>query len=489
MKKTSLSLAVAATVAASAQAQMYIDHSNTGEVLLYPFYTADGGNETYITVVNTTDQYKAAKVRILEAEDSKEVRDFNLYLSPYDHFSFAISKGADGYGQLETADVSCTVPAITGPVPFTLQLAIDAKDKNLDPSRSLQGYVEIIEMGQFKEVMGKNWLHSKGAAPAGCSKLVEAWTAGGQWYKDAAADDVGHYGEETSWSGGGLYGVGMIVNPDKGTAMGYDAEAIDNAVTGRGAQLHYPPGSVLPNFTSDGFLTSSTIFANGVASTFTYADSEDAVSSVLMTGSITNEYVLDDAFDGSTDWVITFPTKRRYVAGKTADLPFANPWTGDESCDPISYQVFDREEQTIVYIPGEPLFSPAPEEEKEDIEICYEANVVTFTKDLAAADSALFGEDPSVSEARIQTLLKPSDFQHGWAEISFLQADLIAAYDTSFHYLPAQSGGNLGGLPAIGFAVVEFENGTLEGGSILANYQGAWEHKTLVTTSYTSSAY
>ena len=91
MKKNLMTLAVAGAVAASAQAQMYVNPDNTGEVLIYPFYSADNGNQTYIHVVNTTNLYKAAKVRILEAENSQEVRDFNLYLSPKDHFSFAIS--------------------------------------------------------------------------------------------------------------------------------------------------------------------------------------------------------------------------------------------------------------------------------------------------------------------------------------------------------------------------------------------------------------
>lgn len=505
MKKTALSLAVAATVAASAQANMYIDGNNEGEVLIYPFYTADGGNETYITVVNTTAHYKAAKVRILEAEDSKEVRDFNLYLSPYDHFSFAISKGADGYGQLETADVSCTVPQIDGPVPFTLQLAEDAKDTNLDPSRTLQGYVEIIEMGQFnktaadaKTPVGSLWLHKNGAKPAGCATLVKYWTAGGAWAQDAAAAPyIGTTGMIATWDGGGLYGYGMIVNPEKGTAMGYDATAIDNAIEGNGAVNHYEPGSVKPNFLSPGFDTESTVFANGAAANFSYGGTNarlDAVSSTMMTTGITNDYILDDAFDGSTDWVITFPTKRQYVAtgvsavtkkANPADLPFYIAWNGNESCDPISYKFWDREEQDYTPDPDEPMFSPAPEYEYDDYEICYEANVVTFTQDLDAADSALFGDDPSVSEARIQLKLKPYTFEHGWAEISFLQSDLIdpAGYGRNFHRLPAATGDTLLGLPAVGFAVVEFENGTLEGGSIMANYQAAIEHKTEVATS------
>ena len=61
---------------------------------------------------NSTDGYKAVKVRIVEAQNSQEVLDFNLYLSPQDHFSFAITATEEGGAKLITADNSCTVPAI-----------------------------------------------------------------------------------------------------------------------------------------------------------------------------------------------------------------------------------------------------------------------------------------------------------------------------------------------------------------------------------------
>jgi len=121
MKKNLLSLAVAASAAgitSLATAQMYINSENTGEALVFPLYSTQGGNDTYIHIVNTTAQYKAVKVRMLEGEESLETLDFNLYMSPQDHFSFAITADGDG-ALLRTGDTSCTVPAITGDVPFT----------------------------------------------------------------------------------------------------------------------------------------------------------------------------------------------------------------------------------------------------------------------------------------------------------------------------------------------------------------------------------
>ena len=68
MKKNILSLAVAASAAgitSLATAQMYINTEHTGEALIFPFYSAQGGNDTLISIANTTAGTKAVKVRII----------------------------------------------------------------------------------------------------------------------------------------------------------------------------------------------------------------------------------------------------------------------------------------------------------------------------------------------------------------------------------------------------------------------------------------
>jgi hypothetical protein len=50
-----------------------IDSTDLGEVMVYPYYT-----------VEPEPPSKVVKVRFLEGYNSREVLDFNLYLSPYD---------------------------------------------------------------------------------------------------------------------------------------------------------------------------------------------------------------------------------------------------------------------------------------------------------------------------------------------------------------------------------------------------------------------
>jgi hypothetical protein len=106
MKRKLLPVAVAAglTAAGSAHA-VFVNPEGTGQALIYPFYTVEGGHDTYINLVNTTNQTKAIKVRFVESMNSVEVLDFNLYLSPFDHWSAVVTRDPDGDGAaIRTAD-------------------------------------------------------------------------------------------------------------------------------------------------------------------------------------------------------------------------------------------------------------------------------------------------------------------------------------------------------------------------------------------------
>ncbi|MEX0914677.1 MAG: hypothetical protein WDZ60_02185, partial [Wenzhouxiangellaceae bacterium] len=68
-----------------------VNPDGLGQVLLYPYYTARGGNDTFISIVNTTTAGKAVKIRFIEALNSREVLDFNIYMSPFDVWTAAIT--------------------------------------------------------------------------------------------------------------------------------------------------------------------------------------------------------------------------------------------------------------------------------------------------------------------------------------------------------------------------------------------------------------
>ncbi|HXU54529.1 MAG TPA: hypothetical protein VN744_03790, partial [Casimicrobiaceae bacterium] len=87
-------------VTGAAQA-VNLNPDGLGQVLIYPYYTtrADAGGNAYtslLSVVNTTSSAKAVKVRFLEGKSSKEVLDFNLFLSKHDVWTAAIFASGAG---------------------------------------------------------------------------------------------------------------------------------------------------------------------------------------------------------------------------------------------------------------------------------------------------------------------------------------------------------------------------------------------------------
>ena len=368
MKKTAMSLAVTAALlggAVSAYGSMYTNDRGLGEAMVYPFYSSANGNDTYVHVVNTTEYTKAVKVRFVEARNSTEVLDFNLYLSPYDEWAGVITRntaeGSTG-AIIRTVDNSCTVPELgtagganvgelagtqttlpNGKIlrdqPFVNFKYLDDAERNENAEtglvRTTEGYIEVIEMGQLSPNLGlgADAVHGSDGVPADCDALVAAWTTtGGQqgiWAADAQAELLQNTG--LGWVGGGLYGYGVLINVENGTAAGYDAVAIEGFNDPEApAPLHFPPGLERPSLEDAN--QEVVIFSDGAATEYFFGNGQDAASALFSTSGIANDYVVDPDIDALTDWVITMPTKRSYTQGDP-DVDAIRPFKiGRASC-------------------------------------------------------------------------------------------------------------------------------------------------------------
>lgn len=446
MKMKLLSTAVAAglgmgLMVTAAQAS-YINPQGTGQALLYPYYTAESGNDTYIQITNTSNVGKVVKVRFLESKNSQEVLDFNLYLSAHDVWAGAVTATADG-AKLVTQDKSCTVGAIPAAgQPFVNYRYLGDSDTSL--ARTREGHVEIIGMSDI--VTGSSIstaiTHVNGV-PANCS-FVQT---------DANNTTANGLTAPT----GGLYGYAHLVNVANGTDSVYDATAIANFST---ADLYTKPGNILPNLKSTD--TDPTSF-NGTAAVTTplgaFASTADAISSLFMTRDLMNDYVVDPAIKAGTDWVVTFPTKTLYVnngmatttTANAATPPFTVGWNTSTStaCEPISLSYYDREEQ---YPAGSSIqFSPPPPTSPGNA-LCYEANVISFN------GSNVLGSPNALN--------LPVNYASGWMDLQFNgTANVITTTVPS----------TFTGLPAMGFADIKFTNGNV--GGLLSNYSGITNHK------------
>ncbi|MGD2129423.1 MAG: hypothetical protein PVJ33_07185 [Lysobacterales bacterium] len=359
-------LAGAAGIAGTAQA-VNLNPDGLGQVLMYPYYTTNGGNQTLLSVVNTTDSAKAVKVRFLEGFNSREVLDFNLYMSAWDVWAAAIVDGgmmdeaSAGTPYLLVPDDSCTVPYLYGMgvedgygfgwQPF-LKLAYNdngtVNDVNYDfadggPTgieRAAEGHFEMIEMGtvvsgsdteddithgtfddpvlddngdkQYDE--NDKLITEKVYRPGDCEQLVDNWT------RDANYDPLGDWTLDPQMdigrNSGGLFGGAAIVNSENGTMYSYNALAVQGFDKSDGL-LHFEPGGINPSL-NDGDQDTATIFfgvPQDKAVSFQYPSNRtvEAVSALFMHENIMNEYTIEKVASASTEWVVTFPTKNFYV--------------------------------------------------------------------------------------------------------------------------------------------------------------------------------
>jgi len=461
MKKILPVAVLAALAGVNAAQAVHVNPDGTGQVLVFPFYTVESGQDTYINLVNTTEDYKAVKVRILESMNSQEVLDFNLYLSPQDHWSAVITADEAGGGAIKSNDNSCTVPlAISNHQKVPFRKFQFTQDSVNGIERTREGYIEVIEMAT---ITGSDYraaiLHGSDGVPGDCGYLDDAWTSGGSWDQSDGDDGV------TAVTGG-LYGYGVLIDVDEGTDASYDAVAVDDWIDSQGnGWFHSAPGDLFPSIASDADLGYDVFDQGGVVSGIAFTGA-DSVSATMMQGAISNDFVLEQDISAGTDWVVTFPTKRFYVNQTPPVEPFTNDWTSETStaCEVFNIEYWDREERT----PVDPIdpndFSPLPPPgEIPTFSFCYEANVLTFNNSNVLAASSRTGVNLNLE----------SGFENGWARIDFRGNDIgVWGNDREL-----QTDDHLfSGLPVVGFAVQRYVNGELPNG-VLSNYSGTDIHK------------
>jgi hypothetical protein len=480
--------------------------------LIFPYYTVNPSasgekNQTLLSVVNTTGNAKAVKVRFLEGLNTREVLDFNLYMSAYDVWTAAIYDDA-GYPTLVTRDTTCTVPYIygfnnAGANPGGKQRFLTyalGDGGGTDVSRTAEGHFEMIEMGTVTDtaVNGSAWAatHVNGV-PNKCSQLVAAWTDApgvlndGYWITDPFVDMTA--------PSGGMFGGAAIVNPGEGAMYSYDPTALNNFATRVDAadDLHQEPGRVLPSLNSGDVYTGTVFLDTGaVLDSDTFTRGVDAVSFVFMHDQIMNEYTTENVVLAATEWVVTFPTKHFYVyQGSSGSFdaipPFTSTWYYDDvddllylPCEVVILDgLWDREERTIEPEDGQtapPVVSPAPPPTYDSLphfELCYETNVIRFGReDEAGGPTEILGSENSHNIDHITDL----GFQYGWARLGLddfpFDFDGSGAIDGNEANFSRGALGGLEGLPVVGFAVQRFTNSGAQPG-VLATYGGIFSHK------------
>lgn len=338
MRKNVLALSIAAMIgglgfAGAASAQLAVNASGAGHMLLVPYYTAQNGNMSVFHVVNTdTVNGKAVKVRFRGAANSDDVLDFQVFMSPGDVWTAAVTKGANDVAQLVTADGTCTLPAIAKntPVSFVqdrLPSSMSAADK---ASNTREGYVEIFNMADISAATaaGNNPAnpsvvanyplytaikHVNGVAPCTDSVL-----------NDTLTNTNGTLSALTAPTGG-LTGSWYVINVPQTTTFSGAANAI--VATGTTNIVFSPQTTGTPTlFSADplfkgGVLTAQNYDLPDLSTPYVTASSQanadiqaGVLTSQLARSAVINQYATDAEVTAKTDWVFSMPTRRYSIA-------------------------------------------------------------------------------------------------------------------------------------------------------------------------------
>ncbi|TXG79896.1 MAG: hypothetical protein E6R14_10245 [Thermomicrobiales bacterium] len=452
---------------------MNVAQDGKGEVLLFPYYSVLNGFDTIFSVTNTSDRTVLFKVRWREAKNSREVRDFNVALSPHDVWTAGVTINGSG-ALVRTFDKSCTSPILpAGPngstqVDFT-SVGYDGSDPAFPYdnggralSRVQEGYFEVIEMAistipessiTSAATIEYNTQHVTGV-PRNCAVFDNAFLDAANLVN--AANGSGAFSTFTA-PANVLVGNSTLINVASGKAIDATPTAIQNFQDTQ--TIIFTPGDLSPSL-GDGEIAPSAFFLlDGVPTTVPVAaavvpPSVDAVSVLLMANRVINEYATggSDTSSAKTDWVVTFPTKHHYTDdGLTAvQPPFAQLFspTG-ASCDPISLSIYDREEKTQVNV-GQTQFSPRPTG-PSGASLCNEVNVLTFN------NSAVLGSGVqlSVDTSTVGTA--------GWAALTLTANVPLLGYTR---------------LPTIGFSAITRDN-TADAGNN-RNYGSGSDHARVI---------
>lgn len=516
MKKKILSAAILVASGIGSVQAVNLSQDGTGEVLIFPYYTTNGGHKTLLSVVNTTEETKAVKVRFREGMNSREVLDFNLYLSPEDVWVGTVSD-VNGTPTLTTGDKSCTVPmigagkefvsyaydndhadAVTGQRMTSTNVEYDGGPTTID--RAAEGYVEMIEMG-IEDTLDPNWAlvwdkagaagdgktdstHAAGT-PNDCAGLVSSWTVGAGGWQDRGANVA------MNAPTGGLFGMGAVINVATGTEMAVVPTAL---AAFKNAPDHRSPGSSLPTLANATPAQSVVVMNDGVSQGVRvyqdiWANGEDSVSAVLQARAIMNQFTINPDVNAETSWIVTFPTKHYYadsvpnptaLSVRDARAPFVNDFTdtsgvtkddkveNGKACEAAERAYVDREEGTPIATVDGPGFSPQPIQSVTPYSLCNEVNVVNFG-----------ASDVFSSTYLSNTFELEAGFDKGWGALYFV--DGADGFGHAGHNLintvansVVPSDRAYQGLPVIGFRVTRLGNADVGVG---AAYDVADAHK------------
>ncbi len=410
-------------------------HDHRGEVLIFPFFSAENGWESLIHISRSEQgNSKLLKLRVREGINGKEVNSFNIYTHHSENWRASISRDANNHVVLHIVEGRCIVAS------------------NLESGGAGSQFQLGASMGTIE--IYKIELSPTFSEATDCGDIAARWKPQGIWLANPLADL-----RDTSNST--ISAEMTLLNVKNGLAASYTATALsqfkDKDIE-KNQISHTSPFDPSPNLSEANPLVTSMIGVDVVPES---GEGIDAVATVLNHDVYENDVVNEESIGARTDWVISYP-----LTGYKNHRPITVTIDGNERhCEtfklpPVEGEPIIESESAIL----EPIFiswgqghqigheaidagtiAPRPPRMKVGTALCNAVNIISFEGKppvLASPDS------PNVKN--ISGVIA--------SDASMLQMHFVHSEETGLS------------RPVLGFRLTTFVNGTLEGGKILANY-------------------
>jgi hypothetical protein len=444
-----LAVIMLAIVSTGTQAT-HLNPRGKGQALIYSYYTANNHFQTNLHLTNTQNAYKIVKIRFHESGLSRDVLNFNIYLSPYDTWT-GVVRNVDGNANLISNDTTCTMPMYDQETSLgTLNstgLNMNATSyTNVNQADAREGFIEVIEMGNipdnlFADMTGDNRVddtqdilvqhgiqQGSNGVPTNCDVVTLGWSETHGVGSRSHNDDSASVANPNNWRGnadtdpdsngrtsgsdansnnemgepyidppsGGLIGYAIYLNIEDGSAFVSEATAIDHYTT---EAQHWLP-----------------------------SDPDHALLPSLASGSVNTSVVpaLDGTATVSAAWGYTVDATRNDGDNQTP-ASGTNPW-------PVSHALMAEAIENDFFI--DPVYDGATDW------------VVTFPMRKHGVYKGQFTNDCSDDGATTTGEVQPTTATMEGSDTCFLDQNqhiryLSKAYDREAHYPPDPEGGNL----------------------------------------------
>jgi hypothetical protein len=442
-------------VSLPATARMHLSSDSVGQILIFPYYTALGGYDTALSVINHSAEFKAVRIRFRESQNGRTVHQLNLLMSPSDMWTGVVARDlSTGGAKLISRDNTCAAPVFNagGNLFSTAQLTERDQDGDridMSNERTASGYVEVFEMGTITNQLIKNAVQLTRGKAEDCPTAITALYSPD--FSSSLLQDTAVFSPPT----GSISGVGTLINVAQGTSYNYNAVSVAGAFT---SAQHFAPTSVRPSLND--VAKDIAFFSSSARWEAEFARGIDAFSALLTRSNVRAEWVNDPSIAGGTDLILTFPTKFAYTleCGFLADFPFVNTgFCANRAPERFSEYTYDREERT--YLPQIDFIQP----------------YVPPTTAAGAAAIVTIDNSFVFQKSVVTQNLKPPIGRAGHLQLSFNNA-----FERRLTSLPSAKRNGVAcgtlfalGLPIVGISVQKYVNGNVNG--VLSNYGASFD--------------